>query len=114
MNPLYHDLRSYRKKSCLSQTDVAHLYGTVDVSQVSRYETSPISPQVDIALLYHLLFNVPMTMFYEQRKEELRKKLIIRIPNFLNELRIFPPSHSIDEKIEYLENLLSILNTKKI
>lgn len=114
MNPIYHDLRSYRKKTCLSQQDVAELFGNKDVSQISRYETCPITPQMEISLLYHLIFNVPMNMFFARQKEELRKKLVLRIPNVIHELNCVSPNDLTDEKITFLNALLSTLTNESL
>lgn len=112
MNPIYHDLRSYRKKTCLSQQDVADLFGNKDISQISRYETCPISPQIEISLLYHLLFDVPMNMFFERKKEEIRKRLVMRIPNIIHELNCVQQNELTDEKMTYLKSLLQNLTNQ--
>lgn len=114
MNPIYHDLRSYRKKTCLTQQDVALLFGNKDVSQISRYETCPINPQVEISLLYHLLFNVPMTSFFAQQKEAIHKKLLQRIPNIINEFKAVQSTPLIEEKIEFLSKLLENLTNRSV
>ena len=114
MNPIYHDFRSYRKKTCLTQQDVAELFGNKDVSQISRYETCPITPQMEVAILYHLIFDVPMSTFFAQQKENLRKRLLLRIPNILDELNIFVATPQIEEKKVFLKNLLSTLTNETI
>ena len=110
MNPTHHDLRSYRKKTCLTQQDISELLGTKDVTQVSRLETGPISPQLEFTLLYHLLFNIPMSNFFPSQKEGLRKRLLIRIPNIIDEIRCLPPNPEHEEKITCLSSILSALS----
>lgn len=114
MNPIYHDLRSYRRKTCLTQEDVAELFGNKDVSQISRYETCPITPQMEVAILYHLIFNVPMIRFFGQQRENLRKRLLLRIPNILDELNVVESTPHIVEKKEFLKNLLSELTNETV
>lgn len=109
MNPTHHDLRSYRKKTCLTQQDISELLGTKDVTQVSRLETGPISPQLEFTLLYHLLFNIPMSNFFPSQKEGMRKRLLLRIPNIINEIRCLPPCPENDEKVACLSKILSDL-----
>lgn len=112
MNPIYHDLRSHRKKTPLTQQDVAELFGNKDVSQISRYETCPINPQTEISLLYHLLFGVPMSVFFAQQKDILLKKLLDKIPKIIEKLSILSESKVTDEKILFLKNLLKTLSEK--
>jgi len=110
MNPIYHDMRSYRKKTCLTLQDVADLLGTRDISKISRQEIRPITPQVEICLLYHLLFKVPITTFFATQLEQIKQKLVVRIPNLVDSLKVPPTSQGDDEKIEFLTDLLETLS----
>lgn len=114
MNPTHHDLRSYRKKTCLTQHDVADLLGNKDVSQISRYETSPMSPQLEICMLYHLLFDVPLSNFFPAQKEAIRKRLLVRLPNIIDELRCLPVHPETEKKIKFLLNILLTLTSKSL
>lgn len=114
MNPTHHDLRSYRKKTCLTQKDVSDLLGTKDVSQICRHETNPPHTQIEICLLYHLIFGVPMHSFFPMQKDALKKKLIIRIPNIIDEYRCLPKDPGNVAKIAFLSNVLSVLKSQII
>jgi hypothetical protein len=71
-------------------------------------------PQLEICLLYHLLFNEPIDSFLPVQKEEMRKRLIIRIPNIIDEYRLQLPLPETEEKISFLENVLSTLTSKPL
>lgn len=109
MNPTHHDLRSYRKKTCLTQQDICDLLGTKDVSQISRHETNPVNPQLEICLLYYLLFDVPIHNFFPSHLKGIKKRLITRIPNILDELKCLPKTSEGDERINFLSEVLSKL-----
>ncbi|MDB5227438.1 MAG: family transcriptional regulator [Bacteroidota bacterium] len=112
MIPTTLNLRSFRKQTCLTQKDIADLLGTKDVSQYSRHETSNMHPQLEICLLYHLLFNVPIDSFLPAQKEEMRKRLIRRIPNIIDEYRYQLPLPDTEAKISFLGNILSTLTSQ--
>ncbi len=110
MNPAYHNLRVFRKKSCLSQEDIAMLLGTKDISQICRLEISPMNPQIELFLLYHLLFNIPAEDFFTEQKNIIRNRLLIRIPNIIDELKCLKSSRMVEEKIKFLTDVLNNLS----
>ena len=52
-------LRTFRKRSYLSQDEVAYLLGCKNGSKVSRYERFSREPTLKTALRYEALFGVP-------------------------------------------------------
>lgn len=52
-------LRTYRKRSGLSQAEVAYLVGVSNGQKVSRYELSNRRPALETILAYEALFGVP-------------------------------------------------------
>lgn len=110
MNPIYHDLRTARKKSIFTQKDISDLLGTKDVSQISRHETNPIHPQVEIGLLYEIIFKTSLSEFFPRQKERLIKRLRIRIPNLIDELKCLDMNDIVNKKIGCLQSILSDLN----
>jgi transcriptional regulator with XRE-family HTH domain len=113
MKPIYHDLRTYRKQSIFTQQDIADLLGTKDVAQISRYETNPAGPQLELALLYHILFQIPLSDFFPNQKQMLIKRLRMRIPNIINELKCMDMSDIINKKISCLQDVLTAINNEK-
>jgi transcriptional regulator with XRE-family HTH domain len=57
--PLHNYLRTYRKRSGLSQDEVGFLLGVRHGTKVSRYERSARTPGLDSVLAYELVFGVP-------------------------------------------------------
>lgn len=106
MNPTYHSLRVFRKKSCLTQEDIATLLGTKDISQICRLENSHTNPQIELCLLYHLLFNKPAQDFFPEQIIIIRKRLLIRIPNIIDELKCLKSSPLVEKKISFLSEVL--------
>src|SRR6218665_1008223 len=108
MKPIYHDLRTYRKQlSVLSQEDIAQLLGTKNASQIVRHETNPISPQLEIALLYEIIFKIPISTFFLNNRYALIKRLKLRIPNLIDELSCTELSELVNKKIGCLQIILS-------
>ena len=105
-----HNRRSYRKKSCLSLQDIAEILDTIDFSQIARHEKSPIAPQIQIAILYNLLFGIPFLDFFPTEVNALKKKITLRIPNIIDELKCNQVTPLISEKISFLSSILSNLN----
>jgi transcriptional regulator with XRE-family HTH domain len=110
MNPIYHDMRTFRKESVFTQKDIADLLGTKDVSQISRHETNPIHPQVEMGLLYEILFKAPFSEFFPRQKELLKKRLRVRIPNIIDELKCLDMNDIVNKKIGCLQSILSDLD----
>jgi DNA-binding XRE family transcriptional regulator len=113
MNPIYHDLRTYRKQSLLNQKDIADILGNKDVAQICRHETGTVSPQLELALLYHIIFQKPVQVFFHQHMQFLIRRLRLRIPNIIDELKCSKSDEKKLEKIAYLQSILSIINASK-
>ena len=58
--PLSNYLRTFRKRSGLSQDDVAFLLGVQSGAEVSRHETFKRVPTLKTALSYEAIFGVPV------------------------------------------------------
>jgi transcriptional regulator with XRE-family HTH domain len=79
-------LRTHRKRSGLTQEEVAFLLGCEDGSQVSRYEKRRHLPPLETALACEAIFGVPIAELFagvrqgvekniEERRLELRARL---------------------------------------
>jgi len=75
---LEHYLRACRKRSGLTQTDVAYLLGSKTRAQVSRYERRWNAPTLRTALAFEALFGTPVSEIfagmYESVDEELKRR----------------------------------------
>jgi transcriptional regulator with XRE-family HTH domain len=72
-------LRSHRKRSGLSQKEVASLLGYKHEGEISRHERLLSAPPFHVALAYEALYRVPVAQIfpgiYESRKEEVETRL---------------------------------------
>jgi len=59
-------LRMHRKKTGLSQRDLAILVGYKDQWQISRHERSGTTPSLVIALAYQVVFRIPVSEIFTE------------------------------------------------
>lgn len=57
-------LRSHRKRSGLSQKELARLVGYPDETAVSRHEQLRVTPSLDVALRYQAVFRVEISVLF--------------------------------------------------
>ena len=110
MKPINHHLRNHRKHSIFNQQDISELLGTQDVIQVSRNETSDMHPQIELMLLYHIIYKTPFDSFFPKQKKLLIKRLQMRIPNIIDELKCLNANDIVNKKIGCLQQVLTDLN----
>jgi DNA-binding XRE family transcriptional regulator len=58
-------LRALRRKSALSQEDVAFLLGTFTGTRVSRHETGACVPPLEVVLAYAIIFDATVDEIYD-------------------------------------------------
>ena len=104
-------LRLFRKRSPLSQEDVAFLMGFPDISNVSRYEKSQRAPSIEFLLVYHHLFNTPIESFFEHHSEGVILELSSKIDDLIFELNKENDSVKNGPRINFLEEALNRLTT---
>ena len=68
-------LQAYRKKSGLTQREVAFLLGCQDGAQVSRYEKRRRVPPLRMALACEAVFGVPVSQLFAGMREEVEARL---------------------------------------
>jgi transcriptional regulator with XRE-family HTH domain len=59
-------LRAHRKRSGLTQREVATLLGYASKSLVSRHETASGIPTLDIGLAYEAIFRIPISQLFPE------------------------------------------------
>ena len=99
-------LRLVRKRTQLTQVDIAAILRISDYANVSRWEQGQKTPNVEVLLVYHLLFNVPVESLFERQKEQLKPIILPRIRERISELRALPPDPKVEGRIRYLESVL--------
>lgn len=102
-------LRLYRKRSPLTQADIAFLLGLPDYSNISRCEKGQRAPSVELLLVYHLLFNTTVESFFEHKSEIVRSDLVLRIEQLLKDLRKEDDNSNGPPRIVFLEQSLKRL-----
>ena len=106
-----------RKKSGLTQSDMATLLGIKEHSSICRHEKGKRTPPIDMILSYHIIFDRSVEdLFYGYRKI-LIEKIKNRIPLLIEELQQLQqrqPTPRIMQRLELLSNInhrLSALST---
>jgi transcriptional regulator with XRE-family HTH domain len=79
-------LKSHRKKTGLSQRELALLIGYADEGQVSRHERSKSIPPLIVALSYEALFRVSVSVLFPGLFEALAERIEERLTEFEEEL----------------------------
>ena len=72
-------LRTYRKKSGLTQRDVAFLLGCQNGAQVSRYEKRRRLPPLQTALACEAVFGIPVSELFAGLREKVGKEIEKRL-----------------------------------
>jgi len=72
-------LRAYRKRSGLSQDEVAYLLGSSTGTKVSRYERGGRQPNLDTALAYEAIFRVPTRVLFAGRQQKVDQAVRRRV-----------------------------------
>ena len=71
-------LRAYRKRSGLSQSEVAYLLGCKNGNQVSRYERRTHMPPLRTALAFQAALDTPLSELYAGTYESIAKQVAAR------------------------------------
>ena len=68
-------LRAQRKKSGLSQKDVAKLLGHKDEGQISRHERAVSIPPLESAIAYEVIFRVPVAAIFAGMRDVIAEEI---------------------------------------
>ena len=71
-------LKAYRKRSGLSQSEVAYLLGSKNAAQVSRYERRRCMPPLRTALAFQAALDTPLSELYAGTYESVAKQVTAR------------------------------------
>lgn len=107
MSPPPNYLRVYRKRSSLTQADIAFLMKLPDYSNISRYEKGQREPSVEFLLVYHILFNTSVESFFEPQSGMILTDLQRQIELLLNNLK---STNAADPRIKFLEEVIIRIN----
>lgn len=68
-------LRTYRRRSGLSQRELGLILGYQDAGQVSRHERSETVPPLDVALAYEVIFCAPVAALFPKMLAEVEREI---------------------------------------
>jgi transcriptional regulator with XRE-family HTH domain len=80
--PLANYLRSYRKRSGLSQLELARLLGHDREGQISRHERACNVPPLPAALAYQAVFQVPIAELFPGLYRSIEREIETRLVAF--------------------------------
>jgi transcriptional regulator with XRE-family HTH domain len=104
-------MRTVRKRSLLTQTDIAFILKLSDYSNVSRWEAGLHKPSIEALLVYHLLFETPVESLFERQRTELVRTIIERIKERIDYLRSLESDPKIHSRITYLASVVTRLTS---
>ncbi len=100
-------LRMYRKRTGLSQHDIATLLDCHHSAKFSRYEHLIQTPALSTVFGYELILGVPACELFAGLHEEVKQKLLLQIVLFLQYLNEQPSTSKIQAKRTHLEHILA-------
>jgi len=105
-------LRTLRRKSWLSQDEVAMLLGIFERTHVSRHEIGQCRPSLADYLLYELIFGVAIGAAYEDERARLAKRLVKRARALHESLGYRVSDRYRHKKRESLEQIIRRCSSK--
>jgi DNA-binding XRE family transcriptional regulator len=104
--PLVNYLRAHRRKSGLTQSDLARVLGYDNYGSVSRHERFAAVPSLLMALRYQFLFREPVSQIFAGLNESVEFDLEIKLAEFESYLGTQsargPRAAAIARKLEWL------------
>lgn len=102
-------LLSYRKRSALSQNEVAFLLGRGDKRRVSRFERFTRTPDLETALAYEVIYKQPVSELFAGLCQKVERDVAKRA-KALASRSVAGTSASAVRKRETLRGLASIIH----
>jgi DNA-binding XRE family transcriptional regulator len=104
--PLTNYLRTHRRRTGLSQTDVAALLGARSGALVSRHETGERRPILRTAIAYEIVLGISIRQIYAGIHTKLSNNVRIRATRMLVRLEACPRTVLRDLKIASIKRIL--------
>ena len=106
--PLLNYLLTFRKRSALSQEEVAYLLGTQSGAKVCRYERFSREPGLQTALAYEAIFQRPVAELFPGLYEKVRMEVSARAKNLERKEFHRGKSHFTTRKRQSLATIASV------
>jgi transcriptional regulator with XRE-family HTH domain len=100
-------VRTYRKRSGLTQDEVAFLLGCESGTKVSRYERYTRKPNLETLFGYELLFGAPGRELFAGTFEKVEKRISNRAQLLTRKLSRATPDKMATRKLQILEAITS-------
>ncbi len=100
-------IRTCRKRTGLTQEEVAFLLGSKSSAGISRHERLKQTPDLETLLAYELLFQTPVRNLFSRTHQEVELKLKQRIRLLIRKLAKGGGGRRIKRKIEILTGFLA-------
>lgn len=96
----------HRKRSPLTQGDIAFLMKLPDESNISRCEKGQRSPSVEMLLVYHHLFDTSIETFFEPQSRMVLLSLLEEVERLIHDIQKEEniPKNSL--RIKFLEEVI--------
>ena len=104
-------LREFRRRTAITQSDIGFLMNQSDTISICRYEQGERKPPMEMILLYHLLFDVPVHSLFEVQTDNINEDLIVRISQLIEKLKLRNPSQRINSRIAFLTGVFARLTS---
>ena len=110
MAPKLHNyLRTHRKRSGLSQADVAILLGCKYGTKISRYERQARVPSIETLIALEVVFRTPTRDLFAGVYDDVERQVKRRAKRLLKELKSAPQTPTTKRKVKSLEQIVSSL-----
>ena len=107
INTLSNYLRTYRKRSGLSQAELGLLLGGRDRTKVSRYERTARLPNLDTVFAYEVIFGVPARELFSGLYSEVETRIHEQAKLLAAELAEAPSTPEVRHKREAVQEIIS-------
>jgi DNA-binding XRE family transcriptional regulator len=104
---LKNHIRAHRKRSWLSQSEVAMLVGSQTGASVSRHECFRRLPTLPTGLAYEIIFGIPMRELFPGLFEDAQKATLARASTLAEKLRASPTVNHAVHKLRLLQEILA-------
>jgi transcriptional regulator with XRE-family HTH domain len=100
-------LKTFRKRTGISQDDLALLLGAKSGAKVSRYERCSRRPALETALAYEVIFRVPVKHLFAGLYQKVEKRVTKRVQRLARRLARTASDQTTLRKLAFLHALLS-------
>ena len=106
-------LRTWRRRSGLTQQEIAFLLGWGDSTQVSRYERRSRKPNLETAFSFQVVFNVVAHELLPGNFAEVERSIIERVHVLSSRLRQGGDSMQTQRKLDFLSAIAARVSTAR-